>query len=82
MLRYLDQSEETDRALKRHGVGRTWLHISDIADMDADGFFYLKLRQKRMIKSSGVNVYPAQVEDVLRRHSDKDTSKIMMKEFT
>jgi long-chain acyl-CoA synthetase len=36
--------------------------------MDADGFFYFKLRQKRMIKSSGMNVYPAQVEDILYKH--------------
>jgi len=38
--------------------------------MDADGFFYFKLRQKRMIKSSGMNVYPAQVEDALYKHPD------------
>jgi len=36
--------------------------------MDADGFFYFKLRLKRMIKSSGMNVYPAQVEEVLYKH--------------
>jgi acyl-coenzyme A synthetase/AMP-(fatty) acid ligase len=35
---------------------------------DKDGYFYFKLRLKRMIKSSGVNVYPAQVKDVLRQH--------------
>jgi long-chain acyl-CoA synthetase len=33
--------------------------------MDEDGFFYFKLRAKRMIKSSGMNVYPRQVEEVL-----------------
>jgi Acyl-CoA synthetases (AMP-forming)/AMP-acid ligases II len=38
--------------------------------MDEDGFFYFKLRQKRMIKSSGMNVYPAQVEDILYQHPD------------
>ena len=36
----------------------------------SDGFFYFKLRQKRMIKSSGMNVYPTQVEDVLYKHPD------------
>jgi long-chain acyl-CoA synthetase len=36
--------------------------------MDKDGFFYFKLRAKRMIKSSGMNVYPAQVEDLLYKH--------------
>ena len=36
--------------------------------MDADGFFYFSVRLKRMIKSSGFNVYPAQVEAVIREH--------------
>jgi long-chain acyl-CoA synthetase len=38
--------------------------------MDEDGYFYFKLRLKRMIKSSGMNVYPAQVEAVLYDHPD------------
>jgi long-chain acyl-CoA synthetase len=70
MLGYLDQPEETAQTLRRHPDGRIWLHTGDIGTMDADGFFYFKLRQKRMIKSSGMNVYPAQVEDVLYRHPD------------
>ena len=36
--------------------------------MDEDGFFYFRARLKRMIKSSGFNVYPAEVETVLERH--------------
>jgi len=36
--------------------------------MDLDGFFYFKLREKRMIKSSGMNVYPAQVEGQIYKH--------------
>ena len=36
--------------------------------MDADGFAYFSVRLKRMIKSSGFNVYPAQVEAVVREH--------------
>jgi long-chain acyl-CoA synthetase len=38
--------------------------------MDKDGYFYFKLRLKRMIKSSGMNVYPVQVEAVLDKHPD------------
>jgi len=68
MLGYLDQPEETANTLKTHANGKVWLHTGDIGTMDADGFFYFRLRQKRMIKSSGMNVYPAQVEDVLYRH--------------
>jgi len=68
MKGYLNQKEETDKTLKIHGDGQIWLHTGDIASQDENGFFYFKLRQKRMIKSSGMNVYPAQVEDVLYRH--------------
>ncbi len=68
MMGYLDQPEETAEVLKVHDDGKTWLHTGDIATMDEDGFFYFKLREKRMIKSSGMNVYPAQVEDQLYKH--------------
>jgi len=77
MLGYLDQPDETAAVLKKHGDGRTWLHTGDIATMDKDGFFYFKLRQKRMIKSSGVNVYPAQVENVLRNHPAVDQACVI-----
>ena len=70
MLGYLDKPEETAKTLKKHEDGRTWLHTGDIATMDDDGFFYFKIRLKRMIKSSGFNVYPAEVEDVLYKHPD------------
>ena len=70
MLGYLDQPEETAKALQKHADGRIWLHTGDIFIMDEDGFFYFKLRLKRMIKSSGMNVYPAQVEAVLYKHPD------------
>ncbi|KKN29573.1 hypothetical protein LCGC14_0842680 [marine sediment metagenome] len=70
MLGYLNKPEETAETLKKHDDGKIWLHTGDIATMDEDGFFYFKLRLKRMIKSSGFNVYPAQVEDVLYKHPD------------
>jgi len=65
---YLDDPQATAAALKGHADGRTWLHTGDLGRMDADGFFYFGVRLKRMIKSSGFNVYPAQVEAVLREH--------------
>ena len=70
MMGYLDNPEETARTLQTHPDGRVWLHTGDIGTMDADGFFYFRLRQKRMIKSSGMNVYPAQVEEQLYQHPD------------
>jgi len=70
MMGYLDNPQETEQTLRRHPDGLIWLHTGDIATMDEDGFFYFKLRAKRMIKSSGMNVYPAQIEDVLYQHPD------------
>lgn len=68
MLGYLGQPEETAQTLKTHADGKVWLHTGDIFKMSEEGFFYFKLRYKRMIKSSGMNVYPAQVEEVLYQH--------------
>jgi long-chain acyl-CoA synthetase len=68
MIGYLDDPEATALALRTHGDGRVWLHTGDLGRMDADGFFYFTGRLKRMIKSSGFNVYPAQVEAVLYQH--------------
>ena len=68
MLGYLDDPEATAATLRVHADGRTWLHTGDIGTMDADGFFYFASRLKRMIKSSGFNVYPAEVEAVLCEH--------------
>ncbi len=68
MLGYLDDPEATAQTLRVHDDGNTWLHTGDLGKRDVDGFFYFTVRAKRMIKSSGFNVYPAQVESVLYQH--------------
>ncbi len=68
MLGYLDDPAETAVSLRRHDDGHLWLHTGDLGYMDADGFFYFKMRMKRIIKSSGISVYPTQIEDVLNTH--------------
>jgi long-chain acyl-CoA synthetase len=68
MLGYLDDPQASAQTLRVHADGRTWLHTGDLARQDADGFFYFTGRLKRMIKTSGFNVYPAQVEAVLGGH--------------
>jgi long-chain acyl-CoA synthetase len=70
MLGYLGEPEETAKTLRKHADGHVWLHTGDIVSMDEDGFFYYKLRLKRMIKSAGMIVYPGQVEAVLLNHPD------------
>lgn len=68
MLGYLGDEAATAEVLKVHADGRTWLHSGDIGCMDAGGFFYFRQRAKRVIKTSGIAVYPSQVEDVLNKH--------------
>lgn len=65
MLGYLDQPEETANTLRVHGDGRVWLHTGDLGTMDEEGFIYFKQRIKRMIITSGYNVYPSQIENIL-----------------
>ena len=68
MLGYYNDSSATDEVLKKHNDGRLWLHTGDIGCMDKDGFFYFKQRAKRIIKTSGIAVYPSQIEDALNKH--------------
>jgi acyl-CoA synthetase (AMP-forming)/AMP-acid ligase II len=45
-----------------------WLHTGDLGRLDADGYLTLSGRKGEMIIRGGENVYPAQVEEVLRSH--------------
>lgn len=62
---YLNNPEETSLVLVKHKDGRVWLHTGDIGCMDKDGFIYFKQRLKRLIVSSGYNIYPSYVEEVI-----------------
>jgi fatty-acyl-CoA synthase len=46
-----------------------WLATGDIAERDADGFYWIRGRSKDMYISGGENVYPAEVEEVLVSHA-------------
>ncbi len=45
-----------------------WLHTGDLVRFDEDGYFYVSGRKKDMFISGGENVYPPEVEQVLRSH--------------
>lgn len=68
MLGYLDNEKETNEMLQIHKDGAIWLHTGDIGMMDEDGIVYYRQRLKRMIISSGYNIYPAHVEQVIEEH--------------
>jgi len=64
MKNYHNQPQETETAL-RGG----WLHTGDIARMDEDGYFYIVGRKKELIKVSGFQVWPLEIEEVIAAHS-------------
>ena len=68
MMEYVGHPEETAQTLQIHADGRKWVHTGDLGYMDEDGFIYFKQRIKRMIITSGYNVYPSQLENILDAH--------------
>ena len=68
MKEYMNHPEETAQTLRRHADGLTWVYTGDLGTMDDQGFIYFKGRAKRMIISSGYNVYPGQIENILDAH--------------
>ncbi len=74
MLGYLKNEEENEKTLRIDDKGTKWLFTGDLGSIDEEGYVYFKQRIKRMIISSGYNVYPSQIEKVLDRHPDVDYS--------
>lgn len=70
MLGYLDNEKETNEVLQIHDDGKLWLHTGDMGYIDDNGFIFYKQRIKRMIVSSGYNVYPSYIETVIEDHKD------------
>jgi acyl-CoA synthetase (AMP-forming)/AMP-acid ligase II len=64
MLGYLNRPAETRATVDDDG----WLHTGDIGHADEDGDFFVVDRLKELIKYKGMQVAPAQLEDVLLSH--------------
>lgn len=62
---YLNQPEATARSFHND-----WYRTGDVGIMEEDGFIKLVARIKEVIITGGFNVYPVEVEDVLRQHPD------------
>ena len=77
MAGYIHNKKETRQTLRKHKDGRTWLHTGDEGIMDKDGFVYFKGRSKRMIISSGYNIYPNNIENVIDSHPDVSMSCVI-----
>lgn len=62
MSGYLNDPEATEQAIKEDNNGIKWLHTGDCGYIDKDGFLFFRERIKRMIKVSGINVFPQEIE--------------------
>ena len=68
MLEYVKHPQETAQTRRMHADGLIWIHTGDLGVMDDEGFIYFRQRIKRMIVTSGYNVYPSQIENILDAH--------------
>src|SRR5262249_16162711 len=63
--------DETAMVLRQHtfdGVAARWLHTGDLGRMDEDGYVFIVDRKKDLIKTSGFQVWPREIEEVLASH--------------
>ena len=77
MQEYMKHPDETAQTLRRHADGLTWVYTGDLGVMDEEGFIFFRGRAKRMIISSGYNVYPGQIENILDAHEKVQMSCVV-----
>jgi long-chain acyl-CoA synthetase len=68
MLEYWNNPLETSEALRTYGAGGPWLHTGDLAYLDSEGYIFLVDRKKDMVKTSGFQVWPREIEEVISAH--------------
>ena len=68
MTGYWQNPAETAQALRAHGPGAPWLHTGDLGYLDADGYLFIVDRKKDLIKTSGYQAWPREIEETLAAH--------------
>jgi len=68
MLGFWQQPEETAQVLRDHADGGRWLHTGDLGYLDTDGYLFIVDRKKDLIKTSGYQVWPREIEEVIASH--------------
>lgn len=63
MSGYLGDQAATDET--RRGA---WVTVEDLGRLDTDGYLYISGRERDMVKSGGVNLYPVEIEEVIAKH--------------
>ena len=77
MKEYLDMPDETANTIREHEDGMRWVYTGDLGTMDEEGFIHFRGRAKRMIITSGYNVYPAQLENIFDAHDKVQMSCVI-----
>lgn len=77
MMGYLGDEAETAKVLRPHDDGKIWLHTGDLGRLGEDGLIYFAQRLKRMIVSSGYNIYPTHLESIINSHEAVLTSTVI-----
>jgi long-chain acyl-CoA synthetase len=68
MKGYYNRPDLTEAATWIAPSGRTYMRSGDLGHMDEDGFLFVSGRLKDMIKSGGINIYAADLEQVVMTH--------------
>lgn len=68
MRRYWNNPEETTAVLRRDGDGTLLLLTGDLGYFDDDGYLFIVDRKKDLIKTSGCQVWPREIEEVIATH--------------
>jgi long-chain acyl-CoA synthetase len=68
MAEYWNNPLETAAIFQLHGDGPPWIHTGDLAYMDEDGYLFIVDRKKDMVKTSGFQVWPREIEEVISAH--------------
>ncbi len=77
MMGYLGDDVETAQTIRLHDDGKLWLHTGDMGYFGEDGLLYFAQRLKRIIISSGYNIYPTHLESIINSHEAVLTSTVI-----
>ena len=71
MIGYWNQPEETANTIRdivEQGTTTRWLYTGDLGYLDEDGYLFIVDRKKDLIKTSGYQVWPREIEEVIASH--------------
>lgn len=74
MKGYYNDAESTNKTLRQG-----WLYTGDIAEIDDDGFIYIKGRKKNIINSGGMVIHPEEIEKVLLNYPSVNKALVYAK---